>query len=112
MLRHLKSNLSGTKCHDAMLATLEQVNFCYVLRFIIISSVHAVFSYSIIVHTQNIVTQKNLLRKSSECFDTGIVKKMSNFQYWNNKTFLYLKYVNVPIILAPLSSQNSLQLKK
>ena len=36
------------------------------------------FSIPINVHAKNIETQKFLLRKSSESFDTGIVKKLRN----------------------------------
>ena len=64
-----------------ILATPKQFNFCCLPRFIIISSVHGAFSLSINVHAQNIGTQKSLLRKSEESFDTGIVKKFRKFQY-------------------------------
>ena len=47
-----------------MLATLKQFNFCYLLKFIITSSVHGAFSFSINVRAQNIGTQTLLLRKS------------------------------------------------
>ena len=69
------------------LATLLQFNFCYLLRFIISSSVHGAFSPSITVHAQNIGTQifaKKVLRK----FDTGIVKKLRKLQHWAKKHFL------------------------
>ena len=73
-----------------MFATLYQLNFCYLVRFIIISSVHGAFSLPINVHAQNIGTQEHLLRKS---FDTGIVKKVRQFQYWAKKIFLVKKHV-------------------
>jgi len=47
-----------------VLATLQQFNFCCLLRFIIISSVHGAFLVSINVHVQDIGTQKLLQRKS------------------------------------------------
>ena len=71
-----------------MLATLEQFNFCYLPRSIIISSVHGAFSLSFNVHAQNIGTQKFLLGKSKERFDTGIVKKLRTFQYWAKSAFV------------------------
>ena len=51
------------------------------------SSVHGASSPSINVNAQNIITQKFLLRKSHERFDTGIVK-LRKFQYWGKKPFL------------------------
>ena len=45
------------------LAILKQLNFCYLLRVIIISSVHGAFSLSIKVHVQYIGTQKFLLSR-------------------------------------------------
>ena len=37
------------------------------------------------MHAQNTGTQKFLLRKSEERFDTGIVKKVRKFQFWAKK---------------------------
>ena len=53
---------------------------CYLLRFIIISSVLGAFSLSINMHAQNIGTQKLLLRMCKESFDTGIMKKLRKSQ--------------------------------
>ena len=63
-------------------------NFCYLLRFVIISCVHGAFSLSINVHAQNIEIQNFLLRKSLECFDTGIMKRSVKCQYWAKETFV------------------------
>ena len=68
-----------------ILATFQKFNFCYLLRFINISSVRGAFSLSVHEHAQNIETQIFLLRKSRESFDTGIVKKLRKFQYWPKK---------------------------
>ena len=46
-----------------ILATVSQFSFCYVLKIIIISSVHGAFSLSINVHVQNTETPTFLLRK-------------------------------------------------
>ena len=43
------------------------------------------------MRAQNNGTEKRLLRKSLESFDTGIVKKLRRFQYWANKNFLIKK---------------------
>ena len=53
-----------------MLAISKQFNFCYLLRFIIISNVHGAFSLSVNVLAQSIGTKKFLLRKFEESFDT------------------------------------------
>jgi len=41
----------------------------------------------------NITTQKNLLRKCSESFDTEIVKKLRKFQHWAKKVSYKIKNV-------------------
>ena len=46
-----------------VLVSLNQCNFCCLLRFIIISSVHGAFSLFINVHVHSIGTKKFLLRK-------------------------------------------------
>ena len=43
------------------------------------------------MHAQNIGSQKFALRKPSESFDTGIVKKLRKFQYWTKKDPLIKK---------------------
>ena len=47
-------------------AALEQCNFCYLLRFIIVSSVHGAFSLSNNAQAQNTGTQKFLLESLKE----------------------------------------------
>ena len=59
-----------------VLTTFLQLDFCYLLRFITISSLYGAFSLSINVHEQNIGTQEFLLKKSYEGFDIGILKKL------------------------------------
>ena len=56
-----------------MLATFFQFNFCYLLKFTIISSIHGAFSLYINVHVQNFGT-KNLSKK--------ILRKV---WYWNRE---------------------------
>ena len=73
----------------AMLATFQQFNFCYLLRFIIVSSVHRAFPHSIDVHAQNIEGQKFLLKKCQKSFDTGIMKKLGKFLVLDQKHFFY-----------------------
>ena len=68
-----------------MLAALSQFNFCYLLRFIIISSAHGAFSLSINAHVQNIGTQKLFAKKVLRKFDTGNVKRLRMFQCWAKK---------------------------
>ena len=46
------------------------------------------FSLSSNVHAQNTGTQKFLLGKPQQSFDTGLDKKFRKFQYWANKPFL------------------------
>ena len=53
-----------TECHVCDVSCPLTVYFCYLLRFIIVSSVHKAFSVSSNVHAQNIGTHKVLLRKS------------------------------------------------
>ena len=62
-----------------ILATLQQFNFCYFLKFIVISNLSGAFSLSINVRAQNIGTQKLSLRMSLKSFDIGIVKSKESF---------------------------------
>ena len=48
------------------------------------------------MHAQNIGTEKSVLKKSEESFDTGIVKKVRKFQYRAKKSFL----IEIPCILS------------
>ena len=95
------------------------VNFCCLLKFISISSVHGAFSLSFNVHAQSIGTQTLLLKRSFKSFDTGMVKKLRKCQYWAIKSLL-IKNVDCGSICshgrrrggsrgatAPLAEQNS-----
>ena len=61
-----------------VLATLKQFNFCYLLRFNIIPSVHGA---SLMRMRKTLDLKRFLLRKSLESFETCIVKKLKKFQY-------------------------------
>ena len=62
-----------------MLAAPKQFNSYCLLRFVIISNVHATFSI--------------FLRKSLARLDTGIVKMSRKFKYWLEKNLSYKKRV-------------------
>ena len=89
-----------------VLTTFLQINFFYLPRFIIISSLYRTFSLSINVHEQNIGTQEFLLRKSYEGFDIGIVKKLRKFQNWAKK----FSHKNIALYMAKISRQSSFTL--
>ena len=59
----LKFDLSVHKMLYALLTALKRLNFCCLLRLIIISCVHGAFPLSINVHAQTLELQKSLLRK-------------------------------------------------
>ena len=63
---------------EVILAFFWQFKF----RCLLISSLHGAFSLFTNAYAQNIESQKLLLRKSQESFDTGTVKKQRTFQYW------------------------------
>ena len=50
------------------------------------------------MHAQNIGTEKSVLKKSEESFDTGIVKKVRKFQHRAKKSYL----IEIPCILSIL----------
>ena len=58
-----------------VLATPQQFNISYLSQFIIISSAHGPFSFSVNVYVKNIGTRESLLRKSS-----------TKHLYWNRET--------------------------
>ena len=68
----------------AKLAALQQLNFCYVPRFITNSNVHEAFSPSINVHAQKIISGKKWNRE-----------KVKDISVWGSKTFLNKKYVHL-----------------
>ena len=78
MFIYLEFDLFVYKMLCVMLAILLQVNFCYLLRFIIISSVLGAFSFPINMHPLNIGTQKLLLRK--KVLILKFVEKLRKFQ--------------------------------
>ena len=77
--------------------------FCYLLRFITISSVHGAFSLSINAHAQSMGTEKFLLSRSLENFDTRIVKRLRKFQYWAKRTVLEKKGVFIFILVYKIN---------
>ena len=51
------------------------------------------FTLSFNAHAHNITTQKCLLRKSYESFDTEIMKKLTKFQSWTKNNLFWRKCV-------------------
>ena len=68
MSMYLKFDLCVQDVMYAMLAALYQFNFCFLLRFIIISSVHGAFLLS-----------TNMYEETLE------FKNSNQFSYWNRK---------------------------
>ena len=85
---YLKFNLSVCICYRCYIG---QFNFCYLLRFAIISRVYGAFSLSLNVHVLNVGTLKFVRKMSLESFDTGIVKKSRNLSTGPKRTVLFKK---------------------
>ena len=76
--------------------TLQQCNFCDMLRFLIISIVHGPFSFSIKLHAQNIGIKKFLLRKQK------FFRKLRKFQCWAKIIFQSQKRVVLDKFVVPV----------
>ena len=63
-------------------------NFCYLIRFTIISGVHRAFHFPLTCMCKALELKKIVLPQCLESFDTGIMKKLRKFQYWAKNNFV------------------------
>ena len=76
-----------------MLAFLQNLTFCCLLKFVYILSIHSAFPVFIILHAQNIGIQKFCLEVLKTAFILVSWKGQENLSPGVNKTFLLKIYI-------------------